>query len=156
VELRKPSIDLPPRLEEVPDEEPEEEEEEEEEETTDPAKPTPPPKAREEREFREVERKPGKSEHLILNWNPYFSPTWDDIQKASVAATTANGGKPVLSQRTAVQALQSLWGISDVEAEMQQLTHEGDVAMKKAQEAFAATAKEDEDPDGGTPGERFA
>jgi len=84
-----------------------------------------------------TERTPGTSEALTLNWNPYFSPTWVDIQAASVAATTANGGKPVVSQRTTVQALQSLWGVTDVDAEMDELHEESEKAIEQAQRAMA-------------------
>ena len=49
-----------------------------------------------------VERHPGAG-RVWLEWGPYFKPTADDHSKDAQAATVATGGKPVLSQQTAVE-----------------------------------------------------
>ena len=49
-----------------------------------------------------VERSPGMG-RIWLEWGPYFPPTADDDQKESQALTGATGGKPVMSQQTAVE-----------------------------------------------------
>jgi hypothetical protein len=88
---------------------------------------------------RPIPRTPGDSEAVVLNWNPYFSPTWTDISTATQAALAANGGKQVISQRTAVQAIQSLWGVEDVDAEMELIEEDADAAVKRMQESMAAS-----------------
>ena len=126
---------LPPRVEvievEHEDEEPDEEEKAEGDTPTEKRK-------RVEREEHVVERAPGKSENLLLNWNPYFPPTWDDILKATQAATTANGGKAIVSQRTTTAAVQSMWGVDDVDQEIAQIEMEGEYALQQAQRAMVS------------------
>jgi|GEM_PF-1256299 len=85
------------------------------------------------KEVEYVDQTPGELEELTLNWPPYFSPTWADIDAAAKAVTSANGGKPVISQRTAVQAVQTLFGIQNVDNEMSELEHEGKRAIAEAQ-----------------------
>lgn len=85
-------------------------------------------------------RKPGESEDLVLNWNPYFPPTWTDISAATTAANMANGQKPVASQKTTIQALQSMWGVNDVDAELDRINEEADEAAARQQEMFAQAA----------------
>lgn len=75
------------------------------------------------------ERSLGESDHVTLNWGPFFPPTWVDIKDASAAALQANGNKPVISQRTAVAATQQLWGVTDVAAELEQIHEEGEEAL---------------------------
>lgn len=62
-----------------------------------------------------VERHPGKSEHVRLDWPEYFDPTPTEQQAAVTSATTATGGKPVLSQRTAVEYVAVQLGRDPVE-----------------------------------------
>jgi hypothetical protein len=50
----------------------------------------------------EIPRHPGRGS-IELEWGPYFKPTADDHQKDAQAAGTAAGGKPVMSQQTAVE-----------------------------------------------------
>lgn len=47
-------------------------------------------------------RVPGRG-RIWLEWGPYFEPTADDFQKDAGALSTATGGKPVMSQQTAVE-----------------------------------------------------
>ena len=48
------------------------------------------------------QRSPGKSSHVQCEWPTPFPPTVQDQQAAVMTATTATGGKAVLSQETAV------------------------------------------------------
>lgn len=91
-----------------------------------------------ETERREVpiERTPGESEQITLNWRPYFSPTWSDINTAVAAAKNANGGKPVISQRTSTQTVAPLFGVKDIDAEMDQIEKEMEESIERAQKAF--------------------
>lgn len=86
-----------------------------------------------DRKVRYEDRVPGDLEEIKLNWNPYFTPTWADIDTATTAVQKANGGKPVISQRTALQSVQSLYGISNVDHELEELAEESKRAMEDAQ-----------------------
>jgi hypothetical protein len=79
-----------------------------------------------------VERTPGMGETVELNWNPYFAPTWEDISKAVTATQAAAGGKPIISQRTAVAATQQMFNVHDVEAEMEAIEDDADRAVEAA------------------------
>lgn len=70
---------------------------------------------------------------ISLNWNPYFSPTWPDIKAATEAAKLANGDKPVLSQRSAISAVQSLWGVENVDEELDAIHEDAEKALAQAQ-----------------------
>lgn len=100
-----------------------------------------------------TKREPGTSEMLALNWNPYFSPTWSDIQAATTAAQTANGGKPLISQRTSIASVQSLYGVTDVERELDAIHEDAEHAVQLAQKAMGpgpnpAALDDDEELDG--------
>jgi hypothetical protein len=84
----------------------------------------------------EVERTPGTSEAIVLSWPPYFAPTWSDRKEAVAAAKEANGGKPVISHRTSVALVASLFGIADVDEELAQIEREQAAAVELAREAF--------------------
>ena len=84
-----------------------------------------------------LDRVLGISDEVSLNWNPYFSPTWVDIKAAAEAVKSANGGKQVISQRTSVAAVQSLFGVDNVDDEMQAIQAEAEQAIATAQKAFA-------------------
>lgn len=105
-----------------------------------PPKPGEPPAPPEEHEeVVVVERKPGTSDvEITLSWNPYFPPTWEDITKAVTSAQTASGGKPVISQRTAVSTVASLFGVQNVDAELAAIHQDGERALETAQRAFEA------------------
>lgn len=91
-----------------------------------------------------VERKPGTSTEVDLQWPPYFSPTWDDMNKASTAVKTATGGKPVLSQKTAIRTMARVFDIEDPDLEIEQIEEESEKAMEKMKDAMG--------PIGGAPG----
>jgi len=86
--------------------------------------------------------------NVTLNWPPYFSPTYADIQAATTAAQLANGGKAVASQRATVEFVATMYGVKDVDAELEAIEKEADAAAEKAldmmakQDAAAAPALE--------------
>ncbi len=84
-----------------------------------------------------VDRKPGESEEIILNWNPYFPPTYQDIKAAVEGISAATVGKQLLSQRTGVQAVQSLFGIQSVDNELQLIQEDQEASLEMAKEAMA-------------------
>lgn len=84
-----------------------------------------------------TERVPGESENIALNWRPYFPPTWKDIVDATTGMKNANGGKPTVSQRTAVQAIAPMVGVVDIEAELARIKEEEAEAMAQQQDLFA-------------------
>lgn len=55
---------------------------------------------------------------LSLAWGAYFDPSAGDRQTAVDTAMKANGGRPVLSQRAAVQSVAAMFGVRDVDAEI--------------------------------------
>lgn len=61
--------------------------------------------------FANVPRHPGIGGELELVWPPYFPPSPQDQQQAVQALTTAIGGKPVLSQQTAVEQISVVYGV---------------------------------------------
>lgn len=84
-----------------------------------------------------IERTPGESEQIVLNWRPYFAPTWKDISEATRSMKEANGGKPTISQRTSVQEIAALVGIEDVDQEVFRIREEKEEDLEQAQRAFA-------------------
>jgi hypothetical protein len=73
--------------------------------------------------IRFVERHPGRSEHVRLEWPPYFQPTATEQSAAVTGATMATGGKPVMSQKTAVEVVAGLFG-KDAEEELRRVEEE--------------------------------
>lgn len=65
-------------------------------------------------DVQQVDRKPGMGGEFDLKWPPWFPPTPTDKQAAVMAASTATGGKPVLSQQTAVE---DVAGVYEVDAD---------------------------------------
>ena len=55
------------------------------------------------------DRLPGNGK-LELDWPEYFKPTADDRSKQASSLTVATGGKPVLSQKTAVEKMAHTYG----------------------------------------------
>lgn len=83
-----------------------------------------------------VKLEPGKSEAVELNWSPYFSPTWTDIQAATTATQAACGSKSIISQRTAVAAVSELFGVTDVDAELKAIGEDEEASLERAQRAM--------------------
>lgn len=100
-----------------------------------------PPRVVETEEETRIEpRQPGSSEDLSFNWNPYFSPTWRDIRDAAEAVKSANGNKQIISQRSGIASVQSLFGIEDVERELHEVREEAEHAVDLAQRSFGVGA----------------
>jgi len=55
---------------------------------------------------------------VTLTWGAYFDPSALDVKAAVETAMIANGGRPVLSHRSAVASVASLFGVLDVDAEV--------------------------------------
>lgn len=92
---------------------------------------------------------PGSSDDVRLVWPPFFSPTWTDKQLAVTAAKEASGGKPVISHRTAVQAVAQLFGVEDPDEELEHIEEDSDRALDR--EVQALTMGQGADP--GDPGD---
>ena len=58
-----------------------------------------------------VPRMPGPGGESELAWPEYFPPTPADKNAAVTAASAATGGKPVLSQQTAVEQVATMYGV---------------------------------------------
>lgn len=81
-------------------------------------------------------RNPGTSSEVMLNWRPYFSPTWKDVLDGTTALKNANGGKAMVSQLTAVKAVGTMLGVEDAEAELALIQEEEQTAMAQQQAVF--------------------
>lgn len=55
---------------------------------------------------------------LTLAWGEYFPPSWSEITSAITAAKSANGDRPVLTQRSAIKLVASLLGVDSVDDEL--------------------------------------
>lgn len=84
-------------------------------------------------------RVPGQSETIELNWPPYFPNTWTDTKMAIDAISEANGHQPVISQRTSVETVSSMFGIADVDQELEAIA--ADTALRNAMAVAAAEAE---------------
>lgn len=79
-----------------------------------------------------VDRKPGTSTNVSLNWPPYFPDTWVDIGLAVTAATSATKGK-ILSRETAVKNLAPKFGAYNADEEIKRIEEDEDKADERAQ-----------------------
>ncbi|HHH29049.1 MAG TPA: hypothetical protein ENK57_11995 [Polyangiaceae bacterium] len=129
------AIDLPKKFERLEPPELEEGEEESEE----PA----------EAEIIEIKLVPGESEQVRLIWPPFFSPTWTDKQIAVQTAKDANGGKSVISHRTAVRSVAQLFGVEDPDSELDAIEDDADRGLDREIQALGAMNGPPGD-DGGT------
>lgn len=65
-----------------------------------------------EKTKRVIDRHPGTGEHIRLEWPPYFPPAPQDQQATMQTLQNATGGKPALSQKTAVELAAVAFGRS--------------------------------------------
>lgn len=79
-----------------------------------------------------VERVPGESSEITLNWPPYFPDTWADIKLAVDAAVAATGKKAVLSQETAVKTIAPKFGNFNTDEELERMEEDQDKALEIA------------------------
>jgi hypothetical protein len=94
------------------------------------------------------ERSAGTSEAVTLNWPPYFPNTWSDTKSAVEAIVAAAGaGTSIISRRTAVENIAPIFGIADVDQEIEAMDSDSATKIAFAQQAFA-----DQSTDGGPQG----
>jgi hypothetical protein len=75
-----------------------------------------------------VERTPGTSSDLQLNWRSYFPPTPTDIQAMVTAATTAKG--QLISQSTAISYTAQVFGVKDTDQESAEIDAEREASVE--------------------------
>lgn len=78
-------------------------------------------------EEKKQDRDPGHAEKLDPEWGPWFMPTPSDLSTQVTAASTAVGGKAVLSQRTGVEIVAGFLD-RDVDEEWQRMQQEQSAA----------------------------
>lgn len=95
---------------------------------------------------------PGGGE-IMLTWAPYFPPTPQDQNQIITSLQTATGGKPVISQETAVEAAARAFNV-DPSEEWQRVQAEGqqDQAKQAAMLDTGAAGGEVDDPNALPPG----
>jgi hypothetical protein len=79
---------------------------------------------------------PGEAEAVTLRWPEYFAPTAQDIKDAVSTAQSASGGKAVISTRTAVDYTARLFGVVDVDKEIDEIKNEADEEAARQAEAI--------------------
>lgn len=95
-----------------------------------------------------VEQHPGSGK-IELEWGDYFPPTSDDKQKTLTTYTAAAGAKPIISQRTAVEATAALMN-NDATEEWQRVTDEAQrTRLDDLPGPGGSVEEETEPPDGG-------
>jgi len=99
-----------------------------------------PPRVDENRTVRP--RVPGKATFVRCAWPTMFPPTATDTLALVQTATTATGGKQVMSQRTAVKMLaaSSAVPIENVDEEVDAIEDDAETAAELQQKAFADAA----------------
>lgn len=88
-----------------------------------------------------VERSPGQGGEIELVWPEYFPTTPGDLGAAATAYGTASGGKPVISQQTAVEQMANMIGVEPAE-EWARVQKDGQADQQKQVEqakAFGAS-----------------
>ena len=75
------------------------------------------------------EREPGNGERIELAWGPTFKPNSVDIQNTVTTMNTATGGKPVISQKSAVEVVANLLG-KDPKAVLEEIEHDNHTQMQ--------------------------
>jgi len=94
---------------------------------------------------------PGEREHVTLQWPPYFPPTWKDRQTAIQTTQSAINGQSVITRRTAIDSIASLFSIEDPHAELEALKREADETLLSEARMLSALTPgvtEDDDVDG--------
>lgn len=82
--------------------------------------------------MKETPRSPGTSSFVTCVWPDAFQPTMQDLQAMLTTASTATGGKQVMSRRTALAWLKmSPLPIQSVEEELEQIKHDEEEAAER-------------------------
>lgn len=82
-----------------------------------------------------IERNPGHSDQVTLNWGPYYPYTWDDVQKAVTAATGGLSGG-IMARETAVKLISTMTGVEDVDKEIAKIDEDAELSAERQQRAF--------------------
>lgn len=75
---------------------------------------------------------------VALQWGAYFEPSSGDVQATVTAAQIANGGRPVLSTRSAVAMAAKVTGVKDVDAEAEAIEADEAKGAARATSLFGA------------------
>ena len=93
---------------------------------------------------------------ITLNWPPYFPNTWTDTKQAVEATQAARGqgASAIISRKTATENVASLFGIADVDQEMEAIDEDRatDVAFMQESMMGQGGGEEDDPPPGGKSG----
>jgi len=90
---------------------------------------------------REVEREPGSGRNIKVAWPEFFKPTTNDMQVTTQTMLVAVGGKPVLSQRAAVDIIARAYSL-DSDAVFGEIVSEAQAAKAAEAEMFPSTGGE--------------
>lgn len=84
---------------------------------------------------------------LSLQWGPYFEPSAADRSTAVETAMKANGGRPVLSLRTTVATVAPLFGVQDVDAQVESIERELGASHDAVRSTLAGLSHDDDAPE---------
>lgn len=104
-----------------------------------------------ESELQEVPHVPGEREDITLEWPTYFPPTWTEKKEAASTAKEANGGKPVISHKTAVRSVAQLFGVEDADAELAAIENDTAAALDQQAAEMKMLAEFAPEPQPGAP-----
>ena len=85
---------------------------------------------------------------LSLAWGDYFAPSAADKTAAVDAAMKASGGKPVLTQRAAVASVAAMFGVVDVDAEVEGVERESGADRSAVASTLAGLSDEPSQQEG--------
>lgn len=86
-------------------------------------------------------RNPGSSEFITLHWPVYFKPTHQDLQMTIDGVTAAID--KTISQRSAVQATATMFGITDIDQELKDIEADKQRDVELQGQLAEATAKQE-------------
>lgn len=76
---------------------------------------------------------PGGDNPVELEWGPYFELTTTDKQQQVVLAQQAAGGKQIISQETATRSVAQVFGVTDIDAEIERIDRDEEQAASMQQ-----------------------
>lgn len=77
------------------------------------------------------ERTPGEGSNITLLWPAYFASTPADTERTVATATTANGGKPLMSHLSSIQKTADELGVNDPKVELEAIESEREAAVEE-------------------------
>jgi len=100
-----------------------------------------------------VDRVPGNIEEITLNWPPYFPNTWADTKSAVEATQAARGSAgAIISRKTATESVAAMFGIADVDDELESIDADRATDMAFMQQAMGDSGAPEADPGAGSKG----